>query len=148
MEHCSRPGQWAGFVIGSHGRTEPGLLPAPWGIRCRTWRKNDVVDEDRVEQSITCEPLWLSVKCALIPGYLGGVSWAILVAKVCTIYPKAGAARIINKFFLVMSQWRWPEPVMLLPEGYGASPHLWSITQMPWDIMPIITPVYPQQNSR
>ncbi|OQR75759.1 poly(A) polymerase gamma-like [Tropilaelaps mercedesae] len=80
-------------------------------------------------------------------GYLGGVSWAILVAKVCTIYPKAGAARIVNKFFLVMSQWRWPEPVMLLPEGYGASPHLWSITQMPWDIMPIITPVYPQQNS-
>ncbi|XP_022650192.1 poly(A) polymerase type 3-like isoform X2 [Varroa destructor] len=80
-------------------------------------------------------------------GYLGGISWAILVAKVCTIYPKAGAARIVNKFFLVMSQWRWPEPVMLLPEGYGASPHLWSVTQMPWDIMPIITPVYPQQNS-
>lgn len=46
-------------------------------------------------------------------GYLGGVSWAMLVARTCQLYPNAVAATLIEKFFLVFSQWKWPQPVLL-----------------------------------
>lgn len=46
-------------------------------------------------------------------GYLGGVSWAMLVARTCQLYPNAVAATIVHKFFLVFSQWQWPHPVLL-----------------------------------
>lgn len=46
-------------------------------------------------------------------GYLGGVSWAMLVARTCQLYPNAVAATLIEKFFLVFSQWKWPLPVLL-----------------------------------
>lgn len=34
-------------------------------------------------------------------GYLGGVNWAILVAYICKLYPKAVASTIVVKFFQV-----------------------------------------------
>lgn len=46
-------------------------------------------------------------------GYLGGVSWAMLVARICQLYPNAAAATLVCKFFLVFSQWKWPQPVLL-----------------------------------
>ena len=48
-------------------------------------------------------------------GYLGGVSWAMLVARTCQLYPNAAAATLIQKFFLVFSKWDWPQPVLLKP---------------------------------
>ncbi|XP_062465736.1 poly(A) polymerase gamma isoform X2 [Pezoporus occidentalis] len=38
-------------------------------------------------------------------GFLGGVSWAMLVAKTCQLYPTALASTLVNKFFLVFSKW-------------------------------------------
>ena len=38
-------------------------------------------------------------------GYLGGVSWAMLVARVCQLYPNAAASLLVQKFFLVFSKW-------------------------------------------
>ncbi|VDN04142.1 unnamed protein product, partial [Onchocerca ochengi] len=38
-------------------------------------------------------------------GYLGGVSWAILVARTCQLYPNIGPARLVQKFFLLYSKW-------------------------------------------
>ena len=48
-------------------------------------------------------------------GYLGGVSWAMLVARTCQLYPNAAAATLVQKFFLVFSKWDWPQPVLLKP---------------------------------
>lgn len=48
-------------------------------------------------------------------GYFGGVSWAMLVARTCQLYPNAAAATIVHKFFLVFSRWTWPNPVLLKP---------------------------------
>jgi poly(A) polymerase len=48
-----------------------------------------------------------------IMGFLGGVAWAMLVAKVCQMYPNACAATIVTRFFRIMYEWDWPNPLVL-----------------------------------
>lgn len=38
-------------------------------------------------------------------GYLGGVAWAMLVARICQLYPNAVAGAIVVRFFTIMSKW-------------------------------------------
>ncbi|XP_071522219.1 poly(A) polymerase type 3 isoform X3 [Panulirus ornatus] len=84
-------------------------------------------------------------------GYLGGVSWAMLVARTCQLYPNATASTLVEKFFLVFSKWTWPAPVYL-KQPYDAKLNfkVWDPrvnVQDRFHLMPIITPAYPQQNS-
>lgn len=61
-----------------------------------------------------------------VMGYLGGVSWAMLVARTCQLYPNAVAATLVHKFFLVFSQWKWPQPVLLKqPDNVGLGFPVW-----------------------
>lgn len=46
-------------------------------------------------------------------GYPGGVAWAILVAKVCKMFPNLKPNKLIKKFFEVFSSWNWDEPVQI-----------------------------------
>uniref|UniRef100_A0A2H1VG45 Poly(A) polymerase n=1 Tax=Spodoptera frugiperda TaxID=7108 RepID=A0A2H1VG45_SPOFR len=84
-------------------------------------------------------------------GYLGGVSWAMLVARTCQLYPNALPATLVHKFFLVFSQWKWPQPVLLKrPDSVNLGFPVWDPRVNVSDrdhAMPIITPAYPQQNS-
>ena len=77
----------------------------------------------------------------------------MLVARTCQLYPRAAAATLLQKFFLVFRQWPWPKPV-LLRHNSEDNPNLgfpvWDPRINPADryhLMPIITPSYPQQNS-
>jgi hypothetical protein len=38
-------------------------------------------------------------------GYLVGVAWAMLVVRICQLYPHAVAGAIVQRFFAVMSKW-------------------------------------------
>ncbi|CAF3233829.1 unnamed protein product [Rotaria socialis] len=84
-------------------------------------------------------------------GFFGGVTWSMLVARICQLYPNAVAATLVHKFFRVYSDWEWPTPVLLKPVNdcrYGFP--VWDPMTNPSDryhLMPIITPAYPQQNS-
>merc|ERR1719495_1239767 len=84
-------------------------------------------------------------------GFLGGVSWAMLVARVCQLYPNALPSTLLQKFFLVFLKWQWPQPVLLKkPEDFGLGFPVWDPRYNVADrfhVMPIITPAYPQQNS-
>lgn len=85
-------------------------------------------------------------------GFLGGVSWAMLVARICQLYPKAVAATLVQKFFLIYSKWEWPQPVLLkqMPTENKLNFPVWDPRTNPADryhLMPIITPAYPNQNS-
>ncbi|XP_022330702.2 poly(A) polymerase beta-like isoform X2 [Crassostrea virginica] len=87
-------------------------------------------------------------------GFLGGVSWAMLVARVCQLYPNAAPATLLHKFFMIIHKWNWPQPVLLKPlvheNKYNLSFPVWDPrvnTSDRFHLMPIITPAYPQQNS-
>ncbi|KAG0235721.1 polynucleotide adenylyltransferase [Actinomortierella wolfii] len=86
-----------------------------------------------------------------IIGFLGGVSWAMLVARVCQLYPNACAATIISRFFSILHQWPWPQPVLLKPIEEGPlQVRVWNPKLYPADKahrMPIITPAYPSMCS-
>ncbi|KAJ5054567.1 uncharacterized protein L3040_000837 [Drepanopeziza brunnea f. sp. 'multigermtubi'] len=82
-----------------------------------------------------------------IYGFPGGVAWAILVARVCQLYPKATGSTIVMKFFKIIDKWQWPQPVLLKNIETGTlNLQVWNPQINHTDrrhIMPIITPAYP-----
>ena len=83
-----------------------------------------VPEKKTFRQALRAIKLWAQRRAiyANIMGFPGGVAWAMLVARVCQLYPKAAAAVIVNKFFLVISKWQWPQPVLLKPIENGPLP--------------------------
>ncbi|GAM42651.1 poly(A) polymerase [Talaromyces pinophilus] len=82
-----------------------------------------------------------------IVGFPGGVAWAMLVARVCQLYPQATGSVIVGKFFRIMTKWAWPQPVLLKPiEDGPLQIKVWNPKIYHGDrfhLMPIITPAYP-----
>ena len=88
-----------------------------------------VPEQSTFKNALRAIKLWAQRRAvyANIMGFPGGVAWAMLVARVCQLYPKATFSVIVNKFFLVISQWRWPQPVLLKPIEGGPLPvRIWN----------------------
>ncbi|KAJ4901352.1 Nuclear poly(A) polymerase 1 [Raphanus sativus] len=87
-----------------------------------------------------------------VSGFLGGINWALLVARICQLYPNALPSMLVSRFFRVYTQWRWPNPILLcsIDEGSSLGLQVWDPRRNPKDClhkMPIITPAYPCMNS-
>ena len=88
------------------------------------------------------DPLWLHVECGIYSnklGFLGGISWALLVVRVCQFYPDQGAERIVHHFFSFYEGWDWVRKPLCVS---NIEPE-----QTFRGIMPIITPTIPCTNS-
>ncbi|KAF9183741.1 polynucleotide adenylyltransferase [Haplosporangium sp. Z 11] len=103
--------------------------------------------------ALRCVKLWAQRRAIYsnMMGFLGGVAWAMLVARVCQLYPNACAATIISRIFSILHQWPWPQPVLLkhIEEG-PLQVRVWNPKLYPADRahkMPIITPAYPSMCS-
>ncbi|KAG2498362.1 hypothetical protein HYH03_003621 [Edaphochlamys debaryana] len=96
---------------------------------------------------------WASLRgiSSNVTGYLGGVNLAIMVAKICQLYPKAEASTILVKFFILLKAWPWPRAIHLrVPEDYPMGLPVWDPRPGMRDslaLMPVITPAYPAMNS-
>ncbi|ODV93894.1 hypothetical protein PACTADRAFT_18518 [Pachysolen tannophilus NRRL Y-2460] len=101
------------------------------------------------KHALRCIKLWAKRKAVYgnIFGFPGGVAWALLVARICQLYPNAVSAVIISRFFYILRQWRWPEPVLLKKiEDGPLRLNIWNPQRNPKDrkhLMPVITPAYP-----
>ncbi|KAK1224507.1 polynucleotide adenylyltransferase [Marasmius sp. AFHP31] len=99
--------------------------------------------------SLRCIKLWAQRRAIYsnVNGFFGGVAWAMVVARICQLYPNAIAGAIVSRFFIIMYQWSWPQPVLLKQIEEGPlqvrvwNPRLYSGDRQ--HRMPIITPTYP-----
>ncbi|KAL9148881.1 hypothetical protein ABFS82_12G072700 [Erythranthe guttata] len=103
--------------------------------------------------ALKCMRLWAKQRgiYSNVSGFLGGINLALLVARVCQMYPNAIPSMLVTRFFRVYDQWRWPLPVMLCPVEEGSlGLQIWDPRTNCMDKlhrMPIITPAYPSMNS-
>ena len=78
-----------------------------------------------------------------------------MVARVCQFYPKAVGATVVERFFWLMSEWKWPTPVMLkdiehpTPAQAAQNFKVWNpqIYKHDKNLMPVITPAFPSMCS-
>ena len=83
-----------------------------------------VPEQSTFKMALRAIKLWAQRRAIYgnIMGFPGGVAWAMLVARVCQLYPRATTSVVVNKFFLVMEKWQWPQPVLLKPIENGPLP--------------------------
>ncbi|CDW77806.1 poly polymerase gamma [Stylonychia lemnae] len=85
-------------------------------------------------------------------GYLGGISYAILVAKICQDHPDLELVDLVHKFFEVYSEWKWFDPVFIKIGKKKDNTKLdlnklQVLDAYSQDIMPILTPNTNPKNS-
>ncbi|KAI0019020.1 Poly(A) polymerase [Xylariomycetidae sp. FL0641] len=120
------------------------------GTRVTNEILNLVPEQSTFRLALRAIKLWAQRRAiyANIVGFPGGVVWAMLVARVCQLYPKAAGATIVSKFFHIIKNWPWPMPVQL--KGMEDGPlnvRVWNPKIYKADsfhLMPVITPAYPQ----
>lgn len=101
------------------------------------------------KHALRCIKMWAQDRAVYgnIFGFPGGVAWAMMVARICQLYPNAVGAVIVEKFFNIYTKWDWPQPVLLKPIEDGPlqvkvwNPRLYANDRN--HRMPVITPAYP-----
>jgi poly(A) polymerase len=85
------------------------------GVRVTDEILHLVPQEKTFRHALRAIKLWANRRAvyANVMGFPGGVAWAMMVARVCQLYPMATGSTLVSKFFYIMKGWPWPRPVML-----------------------------------
>lgn len=118
-----------------------------------------VPDKDKFRQTLRFIKYWARRRgiYSNVLGFFGGITWSLLVARVCQLYPYYAPSQLVSRFFRLFAQWNWTKPVMLCeivdpPQNVPGMSHfkVWNPKVNPADrlhIMPVITPAFPSMNS-
>lgn len=117
-----------------------------------------VPDVDTFRVTLRAVKAWAKRRCIYsnVMGFLGGVNWAVLTARVCQCFPRAAPSKLLARLFIFCSSWKWPAPILLCPIqrvsplSSGREFKVWDPRHDPRDRahrMPILTPCYPAMNS-
>jgi poly(A) polymerase len=126
------------------------------GVRVTDTIRNLVPTMDTLKFCIRALKLWAKRRGVYknVLGFLGGISIEIMAARIGQMYPKALPSKLIYFFFVVYSNWKWPQPVGLTAINISSC----DLTLPVWGtgnnessdrrhVMPIITPVFPAANA-
>eukprot|EP01017_Pseudomicrothorax_dubius_P045959 TRINITY_DN8032_c0_g1_i2.p1 TRINITY_DN8032_c0_g1~~TRINITY_DN8032_c0_g1_i2.p1 ORF type:complete len:397 (-),score=83.61 TRINITY_DN8032_c0_g1_i2:34-1224(-) len=86
-------------------------------------------------------------------GFLGGISCAILVARICQMYPNFCVSKLLQKFFAIFSNWMWSDWPVYIEEvrwESGSLEDLNKFQRIDDDLAPpmrILTPAFPCINA-
>lgn len=117
-----------------------------------------VPDAERFRDALRLIKIWAKRRgiYSNVLGFFGGITWAILMARVCQLYPYYTGAALVKRFFRLYDRWNWKNPVCLThivemsnTPGLMAF-KIWNPKVYPQDrlhLMPIITPAFPCMNS-
>jgi len=125
-------------------------------------RNNDMIIElvpnkDVFRTVLKCIKVWAKNRCLYSNkmGFPGGISWAIMTAKICQMYPNLPPNRLLERLFGIYSRWDWKNPILLcenrepkMTSGLESVPKNWVAKNYEGrDLMPVITPSPPTINS-
>lgn len=109
---------------------------------------------ENFQTTLRCFQYWAkrSGVCSNAAGFLREVDCALLVARVCQVYPNAAPSTLVTRLFSIFAEWYWPNPVMLcfMDQDRELGFPVWDSRRNrdDWNhVMPIITPAYPCRNS-
>lgn len=129
------------------------------GIRTCYSILNSVPNINCFQTTLKYVKLWAKNKgiYSNLMGYLGGISWAILVAKICQLYPNYKPSKLLERFFMIYYKWPWDELDVKIEEmneeKKAQTSRKSSFMKDNWqentdkDTMNILTPCFPCKNS-
>lgn len=115
-----------------------------------------VPNKEVFRTTLRCIKLWAKNRgiYSNVVGYLGGVAWAILTARICQGYPNIKPNKLLYKFFKFFINWSWPDPILLCAIRDSSVEvkttdlnTIWNPKTKSKNVMPVITPAYPSFNS-
>lgn len=103
--------QWAGHLQGVDPKTVLSLN----GVRVTDGILALVPNRAVFRSVLRFIKIWASKRAIYsnVMGYLGGVSWAILTARICQLFPNLNPLAMVQKFFTFYSLWKWPSPLRM-----------------------------------
>ncbi|KAF2726114.1 poly(A) polymerase Pap [Polychaeton citri CBS 116435] len=123
------------------------------GIRVTTRMLTLVPQTKTFRMALRAVKLWAQQRGMYgnVSGFPGGVAWAMMLARAAQLWPNAAPSKLVERFFWLMTEWKWPSPIRLQKREEG------DLSLPEWDpqtnyrdkyhLMPVITPAYPSMNS-